>query len=145
MSCRYFRSTKKFASVICFCRTSNCGSRRTMGQYQAKDAPHRQDPQSIKLQVCLDTDPLMYYYQILFLLTQLLCQQNQTFWLVAQLRAVYGGYAFAFTTMTVMSNWHQFDLHNCVLLTQTLCQQETTYCDDTHSILSVLCYQHLFM
>lgn len=27
---------------------------------------------------------LMYYYDILFLLTQLLCQQNQTFWPVAQ-------------------------------------------------------------
>lgn len=50
--------------------------------------------------------PLMYYYYILFLLTQLLCQQNQTFWLVAQPRAVYEGYVFASTTMTVMSNWH---------------------------------------
>lgn len=79
--------------------------------------------------------PLMYYYYILFLLTQLLCQQNQTFWLVAQPRAVYEGYVFASTTMTVMSNWHQFDLHNCVLPMQTPCQQETTYCDDTHSIL----------
>jgi len=50
--------------------------------------------------------PLMYYYYIPFLLTQLLCQQKQTFWLMSQHQTVYGGYVFASTTMTVMRNWH---------------------------------------
>lgn len=106
MSCGHFRSPQN-ASVIYFYGIGKCGSRHIMGQYQRKDSLHRYRIHSpLSLRSALMWIPLMYYYYILFLLTQLLCQQNQTFWLVAQPQAVYGGYVFAFTTMTVISNWH---------------------------------------